>query len=382
VKRRSVLAAAGGLIPAATPAVVRPRAGGARSAVLPAADARSPEVDAIVNRLVGRGAVPGGAVLVTWGGEVVHEAGYGLADVAKGTPITPQHVFHIGSVGKNFTAVGIMLLKEQGLLSYDAPLGTYLPELARLGSPVTIRRLLNHTAGMPSYDEPGALQDALFAKTDTPGNGDLLAALATAGRLRFTPGTAFEYSNTGYDALGLVIERVSGQTYREFTQRRIFGPLKMTRSFALPDDSRLTNPLVPHAYEGTSAPFTTYDSDPVDNLSGSGSVYSTVEDLSLYDRALRGESLLKQSTLADAFTSGRLNDGSETGYGFAWFVGDDYYGEPYQEHGGAWLGFRSAMLRVPGSDLTVIALMNGARYDDTETLVFDIADVFMSDGGG
>jgi CubicO group peptidase (beta-lactamase class C family) len=315
---------------------------------------------------------PGGAVGVFEKGRLVFSAGYGLANLDHKSVITPRHIFHLGSVGKQFTALGLMLLHEDGQLDYDAPIGRYLPELNWTGSALTVRHLLHHTSGLPDYDEDEDLYDKLLSVSAQPTNMDLLTVLANFDTLTNPPGEVFSYSNTGYDVLGALIERLSGQTYAEFMQARVFGLTGMTDTFALPDPQRLQNPRVCISYDENSQP---HEYTELDNLNGSGSIYSTISDLFLYDQALYTHALVRQDTLAEAFTAGKLNNGTSTDYGFAWDV-NKYKGEPYVGHGGAWLNFTSYFLRFPERQLSVVILLN---RDDIEidTLVFQVADLWL-----
>ena len=170
---------------------------------------------------------PGAAVIVVQAGQTVYQAGYGLAAVENKIPITPQTIFHLGSVGKQFTGLAIMLLAEEGRLNYDDPVGNYLPQLARFGDQVTLRKMLHHTSGLPDYYE-GVLNDQLFALAEQPTNKDALTVLFKSGELQFTPGERFDYSNSAYDMLGSVVEYISGQSLADFLQQRVFGPLNMT----------------------------------------------------------------------------------------------------------------------------------------------------------
>lgn len=315
---------------------------------------------------------PGGAVGVFEKGQLVFSAGYGLADLEHETVITPQHIFHLGSVGKQFTALGLMLLHEDGLLDYDAPIGSYLPELEWTGPDLTVRHLLHHTSGLPDYDEDEDLYDELLAVSEQPTNMDLLTALANFDTLANSPGEVFSYSNTGYDVLGALIERLSGQTYAEFMQARVFGPTGMTDTFALPNSQRLEDPRVCISYDGELQP---QEYTELDNLNGSGSIYSTIPDLFLYDQALYANTLVRQETLAEAFTAGKLNNGASTDYGFAWDV-NQYKGEPYVGHSGAWLNFAAYFLRFPERQLSVVVLLN--RDDiDVDALTFQVADLWL-----
>lgn len=316
---------------------------------------------------------PGGAVMVIQNGEIVHQNGYGLADVENGSPITTDTVFHLGSVGKQFTALGVMLLAEQGLVEYDAPLKTYLPELAWTGDDVTVRTLLHHTSGIMGYDDSDEIYDALVASADKPGNDDLLQVLAEQGSTLSDPGDEFNYSNAGYDLLGVLIERVSGQRYPAFMEENIFAPLGMTHTFAIPNDERLTDAAVAQSYSTEGA----YEPDVLDGLNGAGSIYSTLGDMYLYDQSFYTNELVSQETLAEAFTLGVLNNGEETDYGFGFELGE-YSGETYIGHSGAWLGFESYYLRFPERNLSVVVLLNlDYSEEGAEGIAFSAADLYL-----
>ena len=330
----------------------------------------SSEVDAL---MAGYADMPGGAVAVIQDGEIVHQNGYGLADVDGGTPITTESVFHLGSVGKQFTAMGIMMLKERGLLDYDEPIGTYLPELEWMGEGVTVRRLLHHTSGIMGYDDSAEVYDALIESADQPTNDDLLNVMAEYGDMLTDPGEEYSYNNTGYDLLGVLIERLSGQSYASFMEENIFSPLGMDNTFALPNDERLNGENVTESYSTDGA----YEPDPLDRISGSGSIYSTLGDMYLYDQALYTNELVSQETLAEAFVSGVLNNGEETAYGFAYDLGD-YAGETYVGHSGAWLGFESYYLRFPERNFSVVVLLNlDYSEEGAEGIAFSVADLYL-----
>ena len=341
------------------------------STILPKDSPQASAVDALFAKSISD-TTPGGAVGVFEKGQLVFNAGYGLANLEDESKITPQHIFHLGSVGKQFTALGLMLLHEDGQLDYDAPIGRYLPELNWTGDSLTVRHLLHHTSGLPDYDENDELYDALLSTSEQPTNTDLLTALADFDTLTNPPGEVFSYSNTGYDLLGVLIERLSGQTYAKFMQARVFGPTGMTDTFALPNPQRLQNPRVSFSYDENNLP---HEYTELDNLNGSGSIYSTIFDLFLYDQALYTHTLVRQDTLTEAFTAGKLNDGTSTEYGFAWDV-NNYKSEPYVGHSGAWLNFTSYFLRFPERQLSVVILLN--RDDiDGDSLAFQVADLWL-----
>lgn len=330
----------------------------------------SSEVDVLMSAYVDG---PGGAVMVIQDGEIVHQKGYGLADVENGTPITTDTVFHLGSVGKQFTAIGIMLLAEQGLLNYDDPINTHLPELAWMSDEVTVRHLLHHTSGIMGYDDSDEIYNALVASAEKPGNDDLLQVLAEQGEMLANPGDEYNYSNAGYDLLGILIERLSGQSYPDFMEENIFGPLGMRQTFAVPNDTRLNEKDVAQSYSEEGA----YEPDALDGLNGAGSIYSTLGDMYLYDQALYTDEMVSQETLAEAFTSGVLNSGEETAYGFGFELGE-YSGETYIGHSDAWLGFESYYLRFPTRNLSVVVLLNlDYSEEGAEGIAFSTADLYL-----
>lgn len=339
---------------------------------------RSAKVDALFNDIISPDS-PGAAVMVIRKGKIVHSAGYGLANLEKGQRISPSNLFHIASIGKSFTALGIMILAEEGLLDYDEPIGEYLPELSWMGKGVTIRRLLYHTSGITNYNNDPTMADEMLELSATPGNAELLAVLSIEHDLDYRPGNKYDYSNTGYDVLGLVIERLSGQSYADFMQARIFAPLGMRHTFVIPNRAKRAGPLVAMSYadEDEDGEPEAYPSDPWDNLSGSGAIYSSVEDMFYYDQALYTDELVSQETLEEAFTSGTINNGTETDYGFAWEIGE-YNDEWYVSHSGYWLAFDSYFLRFPDAELSIIVLYNWDYAEpDAGEAAFEIADIYQ-----
>lgn len=350
----------------------------AAEAVREVRGAHSEEVDEVMASFIEPGQ-PGGAVLVMRDGEFLHYAGYGLADVDKELPIAPDSIFHLGSVGKQFTGLAILMLAEDGRLSVDDPLSKHLPELASFGDEITIRHLLHHTSGLPEVYDDEAMLEALYGYAEEPDNEDTMTVLAEMGEAVVEPGEEYVYSNTGYDLLGLLVEVVSEQPFPSFMENRIFRPLGMGDSFSLPNPERRTDPRIAHSYVEGDDGIEAYDSDPLDNLVGSGSIYSTLADMALYDQALDAGKLVRPATLAEAFESGTLNDGTLLEYGFGWSVGEYDDGVPYQSHEGAWLGFLSYYTRLPEQDLTVIVLLNRDYEVPDEDPSFTIADFYLGD---
>jgi CubicO group peptidase (beta-lactamase class C family) len=304
---------------------------------------------------------PGAAVLVIKNGEILHKAGYGLADIEQGIPITPQTIFQIASTGKQFTTLALLMLRDEGKLHLDDPVSQYLPQLTRFGSDVTLQRIMNHVSGLPNYDEEPELLERLKAMAPMPVNAHEVELLEQHGELRFKPGERFEYNNFAYEVLGSVVEKVSGQPFQDFLAERIFDPLGMTSTFSQPNPTRLIDPRLAHSYRMKDDHLEAYDSDPMDHLVGAGSVYTTAEDMAIYDQALYTEQLVKQATLAEAYKPAALNDGTLSNYGYGWDLGE-IDGEPTIGHEGDWLAFISYYIRLPRNKVGVMVFFNRS-YD-------------------
>ncbi len=313
------------------------------------------------------GVQPGVAVAVIHNGKLVLERAYGYADIDARTPITADTAFDLASVSKQFAAMAIMLLVEDGKLSYDDPVGKYVPEL-QVYEGVTIRHLLLHTGGLPDY------YDVIDTSAGMPTNQDAAKLLGKMAKADFPPGERFEYSNAGYDMLGPVVEAASGMAFAKFVQERIFAPLGM-------DNSRVHDhnlPVIPNrarGYEPAEGGFVLNNDDPLNAIIGSGSIFSTLNDLCRWDQALYTEDLVSAATLELAFTSGTNNHGESLDYGFGWRT-DEYAGHKRLRHGGSWVGFRSHIARIPELKFTVILLSNRADFEP-EAYVDTITDLYL-----
>ncbi len=317
------------------------------------------------------GESPGAAVMVIRDGEVLHAGGYGYADLERKIPITPQTAFRLASVSKQFTAMAVMILAERGQLSYDDPLVKYLPELARFGDSITLRNLLTHTGGLPDY------YDVLEAAStehmpDTEEAMEFLAAWDEAAL--FAAGERYEYSNPGYEMLALVVERVSGQRFGQFLEDNIFRPLGMNHTVVR--DS--TEPEIANralGYSRADGSFALDDDHVLNHLVGSGLMYSTVEDLALWDQALYTDTLVQPATLEEAWSPVRLANGEEYPYGFGWRLGR--YGGLGRRlaHAGGWVGFSTFIVRYPERRFSVIVLSNLDEFE-AEDFAGRITDIY------
>ncbi|HNX30497.1 MAG TPA: serine hydrolase domain-containing protein [Holophaga sp.] len=314
---------------------------------------------------------PGAAVAVIRDGRILMEKCYGSADLGKGTLIGPDTAFRLGSVTKQFTAMAVMQLAERGKLSYEDPLSKYFPVFPAYARKITLRHLLQHTAGLPEYEALFVAQDKIdwnwprSVKSEPsafePTSKDALEILAQVEEPRFAAGSRYEYSNSGYVILAQIVERVSGQPFARFLRENIFQPLGMDRT-CLSDQTRPGIQKLATSYRTEGGAYKDIDYTPVNAVYGADGIYSTLEDMCRWDQALYTEKLVKRATLEEAFTPGRLNDGSATCSGFGWRV-DQALGFGRVSHGGAWLGFRNAIVRFPDQRFTVILLANHGGFN-------------------
>ena len=293
--------------------------------------------------------IPGASVAVIKNGKTVRVSGYGLANVELNVPVTKDTVFEIGSVTKQVTAAAIMLLVEEGKINLDARVGTYLSNAPEIWKKVTIRHLLTHTSGVKSYTAIGSG----FELTRRMKLDDFIKAIG-AFPLEFEPGARYVYSNSGYNLLGFIIETVSGKSYWDFVQTRIFKPLEMNQTANR--DPLVIVPNRADGYEWENEKLVGRDYDLTDVFSA-GAIVSTALDLAKWDAALRGEMLLKKTSLEKMWTPFILNDGKPYPYGFGFNVAD-FRGHRLISHGGQTAGFAANISRYINDDLTVVVLTN------------------------
>ena len=310
--------------------------------------------DDFLNDYLKRKQIPGCAVMVRHNGKVVLSAGYGLANIEHGVRVTPQTVFQSGSMGKQFTAMAVMMLAEEGKLSLDDPITKHLSVPSKKWSRITVRHLLTHTSGLGDYPEEFSLQKD-YTESE-------MLKIITAQPLGFAPGEKWNYSNLGYVTLGILIHKVTGAFYGEFLQERIFGPLGMknTRVINEPD-------IIPNRAAGYELKDGVLKNQewvaPTVNTTADGSLYFTAEDIEKWDEALEAKKLLRPAGFEQIWTPVKLNDGSSAPYGFGWGIRKTDSGRPVLEHGGEWQGFATFIARYPNDRLTVAILCNRAAAD-------------------
>jgi CubicO group peptidase (beta-lactamase class C family) len=304
--------------------------------------AKARRIEKFMGELYRRGQF-NGAVLVADREGVIYRGAFGLANRTTNVAFKPDTPSCLASLSKPLTSLAVMMLAEKGSIKYDDHISDYIRELPPQLGVATVRQLLSHTSGIPDYSD---------LNVEHPGmtNADVLRALTHVDHLDFPAGEKYRYSNSGYVLLGILVERVSGMPLSEYLQKKVFGPLRMTKSFVLTDDKEKT-PDVARAYNafGTADDYQAF-------VTGDGGVYSTVDDFYLFDRALYTDELAHQSTLAQAFTPASVREGSTT-YGFSWNIKEESFGKRVW-HTGSTGGFRAFIERRLDERSVVIMLTN------------------------
>ena len=343
-------------------------------AVLPLAgqrDAPERRVDAIFAPWTAPGS-PGCAVSVMRGGELLFARGYGVANLEYDIPITPETVFHVASVSKQFTALAVALLVAEGAVSWDDDIRRYVPELPDHGAPITLRQLAHHTSGI--RDQWSLLQMAGWRwGGDVITQGDVLDLLSRQRALNFAPGTDYLYSNSGYTLLAVVVERVSGRTLRAFARERVFEPLGMWRT-VFRDDHEMIVRNRAYAYEADGGGRYRI-SIPDFDIVGATSLFTTVEDLAHWNRNFETGEVGGEPVIRQLQEHGALGGGERLSYAFG-LVHGTHRGRPTIGHGGTDSGYRGEFLRFPDEDLAVAVLCN-VRTADPGRLARDVADLFL-----
>ncbi|MHC2993351.1 beta-lactamase, partial [Pontibacter sp. HJ8] len=293
-----------------------------------------------------------GTVLVTKYDQIVYKGAFGYADFKSKDTLTTQTVFQLASVSKQFTAMAIMMLKEQGKLHYDDSVQQYIPDFPYKG--ITIRQLLTHRSGLPNYTY---FSDELWpdSKVDLT-NDDVLSLMALhQPKIYYKPDVRFDYSNTGYSLLATVVEKASGLPFATYMQQHIFEPLKMTNTYTFSHALADQTGRVATGHIGgrrKRAP------DYLDTVLGDKGMYSTVEDLYKWDQALYTQRLVSRETLEEAFKGASVINNKTEAYGFGWRIRQVDSGDTVVYHGGLWHGFNTYLLRNPKDHSAIIVLSN------------------------
>ena len=315
---------------------------------------------------------PGGAVAVVKDGKIIFKKGYGSANLEYGIPNAPNTVFHIASVSKQFTTFSILLLEKEGEISLDDDVRKYIPELPNFGPTITLRHLAHHTSGL--RDQWNLLGMAGWDSEDLITQEHILEILSRQKDLNFEPGEEYLYCNSGFTLLAETVARVSGKSFSEFTEERIFKPLKMKNTLFFEDNQKIV-PNRAYSY---------YDAGKVFKKSilnfanvGATSLFTTVEDLSLWAMNFENPVVGDEGIIEKMRTKGILNDGSEIAYALGQSTGT-YKGLPTIGHGGADAGYRSQISRFPEQKFSVIVFSNLATGNPYGKAMA-VADIYLKD---
>jgi CubicO group peptidase (beta-lactamase class C family) len=313
---------------------------------------------------------PGASVLVLKNDSIMVKKAYGIADMQSGGHIAERTNFRLASVTKQFTAMAVLMLSERNQLSLSDSLNRFFPDFPSYGTGITVRHLLNHTSGLVDYE-------SLMPDTQTVQvhDADCLRLMFNVDSLYFAPGSRFQYSNTGYALLALIVEKVSGKRFAEFLKENIFTPVGMSATIAFEEGIS----VVPHRAYGHSfvdGAWIRTDQSSTSAVLGDGGIYSNTEDLALWISALWNYRLLTRKTQRMAWSDARLNDGTTIGYGMGWYS-ESYRGIRHPHHGGSTRGFRNHIVLFPDEKLMVVVLTN--RNQGTPVIeAKKIADLFLS----
>ncbi len=330
------------------------------------------EVDRVFARF-DRPDSPGCALGVIRDGEIVYFQGYGLANLEYRMPITSRSTFRIGSTSKQFTAMAIALLAEEGRISLDSDIREYLPEMPDYETPVTVRHMVHHTSGLRDYLTLMSLAGVRGADYYT--DAQVVEMLARQQELNFEPGDQFLYSNSGYFLLAEIVKRRSGRSLKEYAEDRIFAPLRMKGSHFHNDHKHVVRNRA-SGYRrtddgGFEISMTTLE------MIGDGGVFTSIQDLLIWDRNFYDNQLGSPDLMSTMHRQGVLSSGEELDYAFGLNVGT-YRGLRTVRHGGAFVGFRAELLRFPDERFSVACLCNLAQTNPSQ-LANRVADIYLKD---
>ena len=336
----------------------------------------SERVDAFIAAEMRAEKIPGLALAIVRDGKTIKSFGYGLANIELDVPVKSETIFQTGSVGKQFTATAVMMLVEDGKIRLDDPIGKYLSGAPATWKNITVRNLLTHTSGIHDYEtESLKKKGAAFINLRNDYTEDELFRKFSGLPLDFPPGSKWNYSNSAYVILGILIHKVTGEFYGDLLQERIFRPLGMTSTRIISEADIIPNRAAGYRLVNGEIKNQEWVS-PSLNTTADGALYTNVLDLAKWDAALYTEKLLKKGSLNQMWTPVRLNDGKTAGYGFGWDI-TSVNGHRLIEHGGAWQGFTTQISRYVDDKFTVIVLTNlDSEHSEPDKIAHDVAAIY------
>lgn len=328
------------------------------------------KVDTIIEKEFNEKDGPGGVFLISKKGKLIYEKAFGLANVELNVELQPNNVFQIGSMTKQFTAIAILLLEQEGKLNTSDYISKYIPDYPN-GNIISIHHLLTHTSGIKDFTKTKGLSE-IAQKEMTP---KMMVDFFKNEPADFQPGEKFEYNNSGYIVLGYIIELVSGETYEDFIKSHIFDKIGMNNSYYATDRKVIKNRA--YGYHQKSYGYVNKSMISFSVPYASGSLMSTLEDMLKWQNSLNQNLLLNKKETEKAFAKYKLNNGEEIEYGYGWHL-KNINGIPTREHGGSIFGFKSMGVYIPSEDIYVLGFSNCDCNSPTQ-IVKDIAELTLKD---
>lgn len=315
---------------------------------------------------------PGCAILISKNGQILYQKAFGTANLELNVPVKPDMIFRIGSITKQFTAVSILQLVEQGRISLNDSIQKYIKDFPTKGQSITIENLLTQTSGIPDYlnlelNLPNPFRIDISTKQ--------IVDSIKKQQLLFTPFSKFEYSNSNYFLLGYIIEQVSGLSYAEYLKNNIFDPIGLTNTYY--DTPTKIIPNRANGYEKADTSYSNADFISMSTFYSAGALMSNTEDLNKWNNALYNGKILKKETIEKAHQSFKLSDGKKSEYGYGWFIRNIDESKTI-EHGGNIFGFRAEQIFLPNENIFVAGLFNCRQSNnDEQELCYDIVKLML-----
>ncbi len=317
---------------------------------------------------------PGAVAMIAKDGKIIYQKAYGSANLELDIPMSTYHVFKIGSITKQFTAVSILMLLEQGKLTLEDDITMYLPDYPTHGQKITIHNLLTHTSGIKNYTAMQTL-GSITKKDLTPKQ---LINFFKNEPVNFNPGEQYKYNNSGYVILGYIIESITKQSYQSFVEQHIFNPLHMSSSYYGSSKRIIKNRA--SGYHGKKSDYINAFYLSLTLPYSAGSLMSSTEDLLKWQNALKNNVLLKEATKEKAFTNYKLKNNTPINYGYGWGIKHINNLKTF-EHGGSIPGFKSMAIYVPNIDTYIVILTNcdcNSPTKITSNIAEEVIDEFTS----
>lgn len=312
------------------------------------------QLDRTIQDYLDENNIPGGLIALASKGEIIYQREYGMANVELAVPVTEKSVFEIGSISKQFVSAAALLLVEEGKLDLDKPIHRHLPDLPSEWLGVTMRQLLNHTSGIPDYEEIRTYDVYRFRMTP-----EEVIQIAHSRPMDFAPGTGWYYSNTGYFIASMIVERIEGLPLGQVLESRIFGPLGMNQT-RMADPESIIRDRAAGYWVNKAGELINRNPTETSSTLGAGGLLSSARDLAKWDAALDGDQLLSTQSREIMWTSAVLPNGEDTEYALGWRV-TPYNGLRSQNHSGQVAGFVANFARFPDQEAAIIVFMNRYR---------------------